>query len=178
MATATDGGALDDAGSMGDDAGAGPCVAPTENSLCYDSTPRDYIGGGRSVEWSYPDITFSPRYTPDKLVELQVEGPSSWGFWSFEFEASDFQVLGLGVYDGATRYPFNGPNEPGLSVGGGGRGCNMLTGSFEVLELEVDAAGELQRFRANFIQHCEGGTAYMEGQIRYSATTEQVDGGV
>lgn len=74
------------------------------------------------------------------------------------------------AYEGATRYPFQSPTTPGLSVSGTGRGCNTLTGRFDVLEAVYGADGSVQRFAANFEQHCEGGTAALRGSVRYNAT--------
>ena len=61
-----------------------------------------------------------------------------------------------GSYTGALRYPFN-DGAPGLSVSGDGRGCNTLTGQFDVTEISQASTGELLVFDATFEQHCEGG---------------------
>ena len=44
-----------------------------------------------------------------------------------------------------------------------GRGCNELTATFTIHELTFDANGVLRTFRADFEQHCEGGTPALRG---------------
>ncbi|RIL05128.1 MAG: hypothetical protein DCC71_11550 [Proteobacteria bacterium] len=68
------------------------------------------------------------------------------------------------------RSPFQEGDAPGLSVFGSGRGCNTLTGWFEVLEHEVDARGRLRRFAADFEQHCEGAAPALRGSVRYGSS--------
>ena len=50
-------------------------------------------------------------------------------------------------------------------MSGNGRGCNTLTGSFEVFEAQYSADGTPTRLRASFVQHCEGVTAALRGTI-------------
>ncbi|MFJ8585112.1 hypothetical protein ACIRD2_10695 [Streptomyces sp. NPDC093595] len=73
--------------------------------------------------------------------------------------------LAPGTYTGATRHPFNEGNQPGLSLGGNGRGCNTLTGSFTVSAVEFGPAGYVKKLDATFEQHCEGGTAAARGEV-------------
>ena len=46
----------------------------------------------------------------------------------------------VGFYPNATRFPFQGTGA-GLSISGSGRGCNELTGRFEVGGVLVNADG-------------------------------------
>ena len=85
------------------------------------------------------------------------------------FAAPNHAPLAVGVYTGATRFPFNAANEPGLDVYGDGRGCNELTGRFEVFEIVYGAGNQIQSFRATFEQHCEGGTPALRGEVRFNA---------
>jgi hypothetical protein len=82
----------------------------------------------------------------------------------------DYQPLRVGSYENATRYPFQSPTSPGLSVFGSGRGCNTLTGRFDVLEVSYSATGQIDRFSADFAQHCDGQPPALFGSIRYNAT--------
>ena len=67
------------------------------------------------------------------------------------------------------RYPFQPAGVPGLAVAGDGRGCNVLTGSFQVLQAVYGPGNTLVAFDAIFEQHCEGATPALRGQIRYNA---------
>src|SRR6185503_7360236 len=71
-----------------------------------------------------------------------------------------------GAYEGAVRYPFQSPSQPGLSISGDGRGCNTLTGRFDVSEARFGPNGYIERFHATFEQHCEGGAAALCGEVR------------
>jgi len=53
-----------------------------------------------------------------------------------------------------------------LDVYGEGRGCNQLTGRFEVQEALFGPSGEIWAFAATFEQHCEGADAALFGEIR------------
>ncbi|MEL7368741.1 MAG: hypothetical protein AAFN74_07510, partial [Myxococcota bacterium] len=58
------------------------------------------------------------------------------------------------VYPMAERYPFHPPGVAGLSIFGDGRGCNRLSGRFQIHRLVVEA-GTVQAFEATFEQFCE-----------------------
>src|SRR5262249_17940666 len=75
--------------------------------------------------------------------------------------------LVAGTYEGATRYPFQSPTVPGLSISGDGRGCNTLTGRFVVLDVTYGPTGDVLGFAADFEQHCEGGSDALFGSIRF-----------
>ncbi|MBD1902739.1 hypothetical protein NDI44_11595 [Trichocoleus sp. DQ-A3] len=130
----------------------------------FNSQPGDYIGGGIAQTFTPLDgyITASSN---GNGVSLNFNG-DTW--WNLDFMAPEGETLVLGTYEGATRYPFNLPNEPGLSVSGDGRGCNTLTGSFKVLELAYGTGGEVERFDADFEQSCEEFMPPLLGQVRYN----------
>jgi hypothetical protein len=57
-----------------------------------------------------------------------------------------------------------------LDISGESRGCNTLTGRFEVLEAVYGASGEVERFAATFEQHCEGGGPALLGSVLFNST--------
>ena len=95
--------------------------------LFFDSQPGDYIGGGVPRRFTELDGTFSASSNFGNGVSITLAG-GRLGFWSLDFAAPMGSELAAGTYDGATRFPFQSPTEPGLSVDGDGRGCNTLTG--------------------------------------------------
>ena len=129
-----------------------------------DSQAGDYIGGGQTYLFTPDDggpiISAS---TNSGLASIYAGG------FNYRFESIGTAPLTVGVYEGATRYPFNSQTEPGLNVSGNGRGCNQLTGRFEILELVRNAAGEIEHFAADFEQHCEGGNAALFGIVRFNS---------
>jgi hypothetical protein len=146
----------------------GSIPLPTSGSFLYlNSQPGDYIGQGveqlytsrDSVVWaSLPQggTYFTARF-------IQGEYAHSW---SIAMDAPRGQPLAIGSYTGAVRAGFEPSSTPGLSVSGDGRGCNTLTGQFDVNELAYSSSGVLLVFDATFEQHCDGGAAALYGRLR------------
>lgn len=108
----------------------------------------------------------SRNYSNGVSVDVTPFNYSFW--WSLQFGAAGEVPLRAGSYRNATRFAFAAFN--GLDVSGSGRGCNRLTGRFDVLEVEYAADGSVLRFAADFEQHCEGGSAALFGAIRYNSS--------
>jgi len=122
------------------------------------SQPGDYIGDGQTyITTNLPDGTISG--TP---IELS--------FWVFDyliyFSGPDRTPMGIGTYTNAARAPGNGA-QPGLSIFGNGRGCNVVCGEFQIFEIHTNANGNVDRFWATFTQICECSGASLTGEIRY-----------
>jgi len=135
-----------------------------------DSEPGDFIGGGQTRTLTRADGDFLARANFDNGVDLFFDNFSAgppYVSWNFSFAAPGKAPLVPGVYDGATRYPFQASTVPGLAVYGDGRACNTSTGRFEVLSLVLGPEDRIDRFEATFEQHCEGATAALRGRIRY-----------
>jgi uncharacterized delta-60 repeat protein len=146
--------------------------AAAGNSLTMVSDAGDYIGQGRT--WAYGSSATYSMYNPypsnstySNAISLSVSTATDW--WYFSFWAPNNAPFVAGTrYTGATRFPFNGAAEPGLSVSGNGRGSNTLTGEFTVLQAVYDETGALLSFAASFEQHSEGRTPALRGTIRYN----------
>jgi hypothetical protein len=72
------------------------------------------------------------------------------------------------VYTDAERASFASPGHPGIDIGGDGRGCNTITGTFQVEDIQLINT-KLASFTATFEQHCEGGTPVLHGCVHYQA---------
>ena len=138
-------------------------------SLTMVSDPSDYIGAGQFYFYTPADGTFSAQQNNAKGVSLAFNTPSFEHWWYLDFAAPNSQPLTVGTYTGAVRFPFQEAGQSGLSVYGDGRGCNTLTGTFQVLEIAYGATNDIIAFNATFEQHCEGGSAVLRGEIRYNA---------
>lgn len=149
-----------------------PGVARAQTTALYfDSQPGDFIGQGLEQTWTPADLTFTATVSSDRdhvRIGAQTATFSTW--WSLEFAAAQGVPLAVGVYEAAIRYPFQLASGNGLSVSGSGRGCNRLFGRFQVHEIVVDSNGMLERFAADFEQHCEGASAGLFGAVRYNST--------
>jgi hypothetical protein len=112
---------------------------------------------------------------PDR-VQILMEG----GNWTAAFSTAKTGLpLAVASYSGAERDPIEDQGSPGLSVYGNGAGCNAVSGSFQILTLDVgpsdagtaDASPSdggppgLRSFTATFVQHCEAGTSFNVGCV-------------
>jgi len=131
--------------------------------ISMDSETGDYIGQGQQYLLGLNDGTFTVDSVDADHVRLLFRGQDTW---SFNFAAPDGTGLSTQAYWDATRYPFNDPSVPGLSVSGAGRGCNTLTGKFNVLEIVTDANGIYTNLAVDFEQHCEGQPPALFGSVR------------
>lgn len=130
----------------------------------FNSQPGDYIGGG-VTQTLIPLDGYITASGSGNGVSINFNG-DTW--WNLDFAAREGETLVPGSYEGATRFPFNSPTEPGLSVSRDGRGCNQLTGKFDVLTLVYGASGDVERFDADFEQSCEGFMPPLLGQVRFN----------
>jgi len=142
-------------------------ASAAQTVLTYVSDPGDYIGGGQEATFTAADSSFIvyPTYNNGQVVS--VNSSSHW--WSLSFGAADDQVLVAGSYENAERFAFKSPGHPGIDFFGDGRGCNTITGRFDVREIERDASGQVVKLAIDFEQHCEGGPAALFGQVRYNS---------
>jgi hypothetical protein len=138
-------------------------------SLTLDSDRGDFIGRGIDRHYTPADGSFRLQYGPG-LVRIFFDGGPGRS-WSIDFEAPSGRELVPGPYRAATRAPFQSPTRPGLDVSGEGRGCDGSTGRFQVLELARGPSGEVERFAADFEQHCESVAPALRGSIRYQASS-------
>ena len=144
-------------------------VVAQETYFYIDSEPGDFVGQGQTLLIPESDGDFTVSRNFDNGVRVFIDADPG-GFWTLDFAAAFEVDLAPGLFEGATRFPFQDPSEPGLSVFGQGRGCNQLTGRFTVLEAVYDGGGEVVSFAANFEQHCEGGIPALFGAIRINST--------
>lgn len=156
---------------------ASPARAAT--FLSFDSEPGDYIGQGESAFFDRNDGYFrvGQNYNNGNTISVDfydyyLGGDNSW---SLSLAAPNNTPLIAGSYEGATRFPFQNPSQPGLDFTGNGRGCNTSTGRFNVQEITYDAYNELSRFKANFEQHCEGAEPALFGQVEFDRSEFDAD---
>lgn len=130
----------------------------------------DYISAGSLVQTSADGI-FTPSRNFDKGVNVSLQNLDGW---ETDFAAPNNAILTAGTYLNAQRFPFQAAGMPGLSVYGAGRGCNMLTGNFNVTQASYDSSGKVRHFGADFEQHCEGGIPGLFGSVRINSMWRQM----
>lgn len=154
-------------------------TAPTVTSLLLDSDLGNYIG--QSDYYRYTPYTglFTATRNFDNGVSISYTEPGVGGHWWYlDFAAANDQLLTPGLYPGATRYPFQAATVPGVSVGGDGRGYNMLTGEFTVNQVIYGTGNQIISFDATFQEYGDGdpATESFRGRIQYRATTGLLPG--
>ena len=146
-----------------------------ETVVLLESEEGDYIGQGKTRTLSSNDYAVTVSRNFDNGVRIYLNNfstpsPQEYSWWTVEFAAPYAQDLVVGSYENATRFPVQAEHEPGLSVSGDGRGCNSLTGRFDVLDVVYEAgSGEVLSFAADFEQHCEGMNPALKGSVRFAS---------
>jgi hypothetical protein len=128
--------------------------------IYLDSQPGDYIGLG--VQRTLRPGTLNAIVQSSQVLTLNyANGLTSL---RMEFDGTTQQPLGVGEFEGATRYPFNSPSNPGLDVSADSRGCNTITGEFVIRELETDRAGNVTKLALDFEQYCDSYSSHCSGR--------------
>jgi Calx-beta domain len=138
-------------------------------ALAMYGQPGDYIGQGLRL-FTVADGIFTPRNS-SPVVSVNLNAGDSW---SLDFAAPGNVPLTPGNYENAQRFPFQPADAPGLDVSGEGRGCNRLTGRFDVLDASYSPSGAVQSFAADFEQHCEGNVPALFGSLRVNSNLQQL----
>jgi hypothetical protein len=137
---------------------------PSSGSFLYlNSESGDWVGQGQERLFTTADGTIGGALRGSRFggaVYLANSG------WSVAMYAPDGQPLAVGSYTGAGRASFQPAGSPGLEITGEGRGCNTLSGQFDVTALAFSSLGEITLFDATFEQHCEGLAPALYGRIR------------
>lgn len=145
-------------------------VSQAATVLYFNSEQGDYIGQGQERTYHSGDFTINAYRNYYNGVGFSISGTSWRDYWNLNFSAIGRVELEAGLYDNATRFPFSDYyGAHGLSLTGSGRGCNQLTGSYEVLEVEYGTSNTINKFAADFIQYCDGNPAALRGSIRYNS---------
>jgi hypothetical protein len=142
-----------------------PCLAGG-NVIFFNGDAADYIFSGTETitrgQWSAQSTSTQVH------VNVWPTDQSQGLWWDLYFDSSQLgTALTTQVYQNAERWPFEAPGHPGLDVSGDGRGCNTVTGSFQIEDLTVTTGGSLTSFTATFEHHCEGGSAAVRGCVHY-----------
>jgi hypothetical protein len=138
----------------------------TTTLLSFDSEQGDYIGRGEQFTLDLTNGNVFTTRGADNSIAIAHRGDD---YWDVRFAAPRKRLLVPGPYELATRHPFQSPVVPGLDVSGDHRGCNRLTGRFEVLEAEYGIDGELEHFAATYEQHCEGWEPALFGTVMFNS---------
>jgi hypothetical protein len=141
-----------------------PCMAGG-NVIYFDGDTNDYVHAGVDT---ITQGSWRAQTSGDFVsVHIDPTDRAQGLWWDLEFSSRRLgQPLAEQVYEGVERYPFESANTPGFWISGDGRGCNMVSGRFQIHELVANGS-QLSRFTATFEQHCEGGPAMLRGCVHW-----------
>lgn len=127
--------------------------------------PGDWVTGGDTYSYDTAAGDHLTIRASDDLrgVSLSINAKNG-DWWSMDLRAALGKQLTVGNYPEATRAPFSGAGA-GIDIGGNGRGCNTIKGSFVVADVAFGPHGYVERLDATFEQHCEGGTSALRGRV-------------
>ena len=126
------------------------------------SEAGDYIGQGETH--SYAGSEISSRVSTDmRQITVNVNSGTHW--FVLTLAAPRGQALVVGVYNNATRWPFQLDTAPGLDYTGDHRGCNQSSGRFEITRVVYGAPGTILDLEATWEQHCEFLAPALHGQV-------------
>lgn len=134
-----------------------------QTHMLFRSESGDYIGGGRTFRYLEHDGDFTLGGNSRGGASLSFNGED---YWNARFGPPEGVPFTIGHYDNAQRFPFADADKPGLDVSGAGRGCNTLSGNFDVLQLVSSSNGSFSRLAIDYEQHCEGGAPALYGEVR------------
>jgi len=142
-------------------------------------SPASCLGGGNAMffdgnGWVWTGTLlvtegdWSSQGASDNFVHVHLEpaGQENGLWWDFEFSTLRMGVpLMPGIYEMAERYPFESADRPGIDVTGDGRGCNTISGRYQVHEYE--RAGASIGLTVSFEQHCDGAGDVLFGCVHF-----------
>ena len=129
----------------------------------------EWVGGG-AQRFYYPGNGSVSVSGSRAGIWVGVSGGAPPASFGMEFTPPSGKLLDTGLYTGAERSSFREAGRPGIDISGDGRGCNTITGRFDIKEL-VTRDGKIQRLWLTYEQHCEGGIDALFGEVRYRMPT-------
>ena len=143
-------------------------AAAQTTGLYLDSQPGDYIGGGQQLTYTPDTATFSASGVPGNLTIYVAPPSTSFQQWVLSFSSPEGSPLTVGSY--ADAHVYGNTSFTGLHVYGFGHICSTLTGRFDILDIAFAADGTVQRFAADFEQHCGDSDAALFGSVRFNSS--------
>lgn len=92
--------------------------------------PGEYISDGKDYVFTTgtEEINIETLTKSELVLQMELEGES----WSFSIAAPEGERLEAKHYNNVSRYPFQEGTLAGLEISGAGRGCNEISGGFEI----------------------------------------------
>jgi hypothetical protein len=118
----------------------------------FQSDPGDFVGYGRSIAYTIRKAWIGGYGDSASSVAASATDRRTGESWVGHFEVPRGQSLVVGRRYDARRDVDSGA---GMDVDHGNRGCNQLSGWFELGQFDLNPDGTVSDFRVSFEQHCE-----------------------
>ncbi|HEX6349947.1 MAG TPA: hypothetical protein VF160_11235 [Candidatus Dormibacteraeota bacterium] len=141
----------------------GPVGVVTDGWLTLASDPADFIGQGEHLTFTMTTAAFDIAGTAGGARASVNASPEER--FDMHFVPPQGRNLSPGLYPNAQRWPFQSPVAPGMDIDGVGRGCNELSGTYQVVDMSFDPAGRVTELDIRFEQHCEHALAALRGEL-------------
>ena len=153
-------------------AAAGARIAHSAaTSLTMVSDSADFVGQGRTYVFGTDVGTFYPSaYANGNIVGVTMIASTLGEGWSATFAGAGGAALAAGNDLDAVAYPNQDATHPGMAVSGDGRGCDRLSGAFQIKQITIES-GVLTQLWVRFDQHCYLVDPALVGELRYNADT-------
>jgi hypothetical protein len=144
-----------------------PVPATAARTLLFlDSLPGDPAGNGIDRIYSLANSTWRIGVSPNhSQVEVHIENATD--DLRLAFGAPKGTPLAPGTYEAVRRFSSTATALLDVSLPSG---CTTMTGRFVILELVINASHRVERFAADFEQHCNDADPALVGSIRYEST--------
>jgi hypothetical protein len=141
-------------------------ASPLRTFVTMHSSKDDYIGGGVSRLFTDHLGSVDVSGTADG-ISVSVSGGTLGDAYGMAFTPPPGKELHVRTYLNAQRSPFRTAGHPGIDISGDGRGCNTISGRFDVRDIAFDLSGNVMRLRLLYEQHCEEGLSALFGEVVY-----------
>lgn len=133
----------------------------------------NFLTPGQFKHYTPETATFSTSGTPQRAGVTATKGftkiPPSTEYYGLNLGSGTDQPLAVGTYtDTTSNDPFLTLG-PGLEMGGSGRSCSEVVGTFTISQIEFDDLGKLTKLSVTFEQYCDGAAKAQYGSVAYHA---------
>jgi hypothetical protein len=153
--------------------GQGDIVVVAGDDFVYSGPPLVVQGGtDAGLQWYVQAISY-PGGLPFQISIFINAYPRPDGLWMLAFSTGGLGgALVPGTFTPVERTGLTGPGYAGLDINAYSRGCNTVSGAFQVLEMKSPVWWEdsgadpvVSSFTAVFEQHCGGGPTKIVGCV-------------
>jgi hypothetical protein len=154
-----------DLGLIGDAAlgDPSPCTGST-TVLHIAGDQGDYISQGATFTAPVSAQPFMVCPYQITFPAINVPGQGNWSLSLSSYELG--KNLTTATYEGCQRFPIESVSHPGFALDAPGRGCNMLSATFQIEELTWNGS-EVASLTVTFEQQCDGFTPAARGCFHY-----------